>query len=108
MTSAFHAIEWGLRMRAPAAAVYRKVEDATMGCAQYILMIIVLFILFYVGKLVWYLVSVALGLLMSGYALLTNGSGSATASGSAQGGGSTSAATPEPSYAEEEAPFQEL
>jgi hypothetical protein len=103
LTSVFHAIEWGNRMRGPAAAAYRMLDSATMGCAQYLVVMIVLLILFYVSRLIWYLVSLAVALVMSGLALLT---GSAT--GSARDGDSTSAATPEPYYAEDETPFVEL
>ena len=47
LISVFHIIEWGIRMRAPAAAVYGMVDNATFGCAQYLVLLIVLFVAWY-------------------------------------------------------------
>ena len=101
LISAFHLIEWGIRMRAPAAAVYGMVDNATFGCAQYLVLLIVLFVAWYIGKLVWYLATLAFGLVKGGYVLLTH-SGS-----TADTRDSTIQAQPEPS-AREETPFVEL
>ena len=98
LINAVQLVNWAVRMRGPAGELYRKVDDATMGCAQYLVLIAMLLTLFYVGKILWYLVTLTFGLLISTYALLTT---TGEAHGDADFG---SAMTPEPS-SEDEAPF---
>ena len=79
LKSAVHLINWGIRMSGPAGEVYRAVDIATLGCAKYLVLFVTLLSFYYVGKAVWYLLSLAAGLLISGYVQLTNGGSAAAA-----------------------------
>jgi hypothetical protein len=100
-------LNWLVSMRGPAVAMYTAVDDATMGCARYLAIGVMLLFMFYMAKLLWYVVTLILGLVMSGFALLT-GSGASAAQAAGRGSADlTSGATVEPT-ANDEAPFVEL
>jgi len=101
------AVKWAVSMRGPAGDMYQMVDTATFGCARYVVLGVMLLIVFYIGKVMWYLLTLAVGLCMSGYMWLTNG-GQAAATGTAAAGDSASAATPEVGIDEVEHPFVEL
>ena len=105
LINAVHLINWAVNMREPAGALYRKVDDATMGCAQYLVLGVMLLVMWYVGKMVWYVVSLIFGVVVSGIAQLT------MAAPAGDTGAAASAAAPEPSamdQAMEEAPFVDV
>lgn len=102
LTSAFKLINWAISMR----GMYQMVDTTTFGCARYVVLGVMILLVFYVGKMLWYLLTLAFGLCMSGYMWLTNG-GQAAATRMAAGD-SARAATPEVGINEVEHPFVEL
>jgi hypothetical protein len=92
LTSALKLVNWAISMCGPAVATYQMVDIATFGCARYVVLGVTLLIVFYMGKIVWYLLTLAFGLGMSGYVWLTDGGQAAAARTAA--GHSASAATP--------------
>jgi hypothetical protein len=77
LKSAVHLINWGVRMSGPAGEMYRAVDSATLGCAKYLVLFVTLLCLYYTISLAWRLLTVAAGLLMSGYMRLTSGGSAA-------------------------------
>jgi hypothetical protein len=74
-----HIINWGIRMSGPAGELYRAVDSATLGCAKYLVLSVMLLSLYYVVKAAWYLLTLFLGLVMGGYVRLTSGGSAAAA-----------------------------
>ena len=101
LVNSVHLINWGIR---DGVAYYKKVDDLTFGCARWIVLVVMLVLMFYVAKLVWYIVWYTFAIVMSGYRLITNGS---AATGAAGGADSANAATPEPSAIGKEQVFAE-
>ena len=104
LTSAVHLINWAIRMSGPAGRAYRVVDGATLGGAKYLLLIGMLVSLFYVGKAAWYLLTLAVGLLTSGYVRLMGGGSAAAAGAEVEAVDPAEAARPD----DVDAPFVEL
>jgi hypothetical protein len=79
LTNAIYLIEWGIRMSGPAGKVYRAVDSATLGCARYLVLAVMLLCFYYAAKIAWYVLALAVGLLMRGYVRLTTGGSGAAA-----------------------------
>jgi len=73
------SINWGVMVWPKVVSTYNTVDDYMLGCAKYILMMIVFIILYYFMKIVWYFVMLFFGILKGGYNLIM-GSGGASAS----------------------------
>jgi len=106
LTSAIKLINWAISMRGPAADMYQMVDTATFGCARYVVLGVMLLLIFYIGKIVWYLLALAFGFCKGGFMWLTNG-GQVAAAGTAARD-SASAVTLEAGIDEVEHPFVEL
>ena len=71
-------INWCIEMSGPVGAAYKKVDDLTLGCAKYLLLALLAMTMWYFTRLMWYLMSLVIGMIMSTYRSIT---GSATPEG---------------------------
>ena len=67
--------------------MYRRVDNATFGCAQYLVLAMLLILGYYALKVVWYFLTLVFGLVVGGYNLLTSGSSAVAGDVEAVAGG---------------------
>ena len=72
------------------AAYYKKADEMTLGCAKWILLALVIFIVYMLSRFAWYIIVQFVYLAMSGYSMVMGTGGATTKSGEA---GSNSANT---------------
>jgi hypothetical protein len=82
--TAAKSINWGIEKWPSISAGYKKVDDAIFGCGQYIIMMIVMVILWFSFKFVWWVVMLIFSLLQTIYHLVVGSSKSSA--GAAVGG----------------------
>ena len=92
LKNAITFVNWCVEVSGPVGEMYKKVDDATLGCARYILLGIVLFILYYLARFFYYILSLVFGFVAFGYRQITNAASAPATqtSGASSGSGAVS------------------
>ena len=90
LKNAIQVINWGVEVSGPVTAAYNKVDEATLGCAKYIVMAIAFFLLYHLARLFYFIITLIIGGVMSGYRMIT-----ATASPNVSAGTGIGGAAPQ-------------